>query len=82
MAAVFCGFCLACTAIVAYYDFNGNAKDVSGYNNNASIHGAALTQDRFGRANQAFLFDGVQSHLFLVTIPDCFNPRRHLSVSG
>lgn len=49
--------------IVAYYDFNGNAKDVSGYANNASIHGATLTQDRFGRANQAFLFDGVQSQL-------------------
>lgn len=49
--------------IVAYYDFNGNAKDVSGNQNNASIHGATLTQDRFGRANQAFLFDGVQSQL-------------------
>ena len=32
--------------LVANYDFNGNAKDVSGYGNNASIHGAALTQDR------------------------------------
>ena len=49
--------------LVANYDFNGNAKDVSGYGNNASIHGAALTQDRFGIANRAFLFDGVQSHL-------------------
>ncbi len=49
--------------IVASYDFNGNAKDVSSYGNNASIHGATLTQDRFGKANQAFLFDGVQSHL-------------------
>ncbi len=49
--------------LVANYDFNGNAKDVSGYGNNASIHGASLTQDRFGIANQAFLFDGVQSHL-------------------
>ncbi len=26
--------------IVAYYDFNGNAKDVSGNGNHASIHGA------------------------------------------
>lgn len=49
--------------VVANYDFNGNAKDGSAYENTASIYGAALTQDRFGQANQAFLFDGVQSHL-------------------
>jgi chitodextrinase len=49
--------------IVAHYDFNGNAKDVSTNGNHASIHGAYLTQDRFGRANQAFLFDGEQGHL-------------------
>ena len=49
--------------IVANYDFNGNAKDVSANQNHASIHGASLTQDRFGRANQAFLFDGKQSYL-------------------
>ena len=49
--------------VVANYDFNGNAKDGSAFENTASIYGAALTQDRFGQANQAFLFDGVQSHL-------------------
>jgi len=49
--------------IVAHYDFNGSAKDVSANANHASIHGASLTQDRFGRANQAFLFDGEKSYL-------------------
>lgn len=49
--------------VVAYYDFNGNAKDVSGNGNHASIHGAFLTQDRFGRANQAFQLDGTQGQL-------------------
>ncbi len=48
---------------VANYPFSGNANDVSSYHNNASIHGAVLTQDRFGRADQAFQFDGVQNHL-------------------
>ena len=55
--------------IVANYDFNGNAKDVSTYGNNATIHGATLTQDRFGVANQAFLFDGVQGHLVANNAP-------------
>lgn len=49
--------------VVAQYDFNGNARDVSTYQNHASIHGASLTQDRFGRANQAFLFSGTKSYL-------------------
>ncbi len=49
--------------IVANYDFNGSAKDVSANANHATIHGASLTQDRFGRANQAFLFSGSKSYL-------------------
>jgi hypothetical protein len=49
--------------IVAKYDFNGNAKDVSANGNHATIHGASLTQDRFGNANQAFVFNGEKSYL-------------------
>lgn len=48
---------------VANYPFSGNANDVSPYRNNASVHDATLTQDRFGRANQAYQFDGLQSYL-------------------
>jgi len=47
--------------LVAYYAFTGNAKDGSTYANHASVAGAFLTQDRFGWANNAFVFDGVQS---------------------
>ena len=46
---------------VAYYAFSGNAKDLSSFANNASVNAATLTQDRFGWANSAFSFDGVQS---------------------
>ena len=49
--------------IVAQYDFNGNARDVSTNQNHATIHGASLTQDRFGQANQAFVFNGTKSYL-------------------
>ncbi|MCC6410355.1 MAG: T9SS type A sorting domain-containing protein [Saprospiraceae bacterium] len=45
---------------VAYYDFNGDAKDQSSFANHAAVNGAALTQDRFGWSNSAFSFDGVQ----------------------
>jgi chitodextrinase len=48
---------------VANYTFTGNAIDVSATKNNASVHGAALAQDRFGWANNAFSFDGAQSYL-------------------
>ncbi len=64
---------------VANYPFSGNANDVSLYHNNASIHGASLTQDRFGRANQAFLFDGVQSHLVANNAPQLNSPTASVS---
>jgi hypothetical protein len=48
---------------VAYYPFTGNAKDLSATGNSALVNGATLTQDRFGWANNAFSFDGVQSYL-------------------
>lgn len=53
--------------IVAEYDFNGSAKDKTSFANHAAVHGANLTQDRFGIANRAFLFDGVSSS---VTAPN------------
>ncbi len=48
---------------VAYYPFDGNAEDASSFANDAMICGALLTQDRFGIANRAFAFDGVQSFI-------------------
>jgi hypothetical protein len=46
---------------VASYSFSGDARDT--YGNHASVHGAQLTTDRFGNANQAFVFDGAQAFL-------------------
>lgn len=46
---------------IAQYSFTGNANDLSTFGNNAVINGATPTQDRFGVANSAFAFDGVQS---------------------
>ncbi|MCB0592843.1 MAG: T9SS type A sorting domain-containing protein [Lewinellaceae bacterium] len=45
--------------LVADYPFSGNGKDVTPYRNNATVSGAQLADDRFGRANKAYQFDGV-----------------------
>jgi len=43
---------------VAYYPFTGNADDASGYGHHGIVSGATLTEDRFGNADHAYLFDG------------------------
>ncbi len=44
--------------LVAYYPFNGNANDESGYDNNGTVYGASLTADRFENNNSAYHFNG------------------------
>lgn len=49
---------------VAYYPFNGNAKDESGNNNNGTLIGnPVLTNDRFNKANQAYFFNGSDQYI-------------------
>jgi hypothetical protein len=45
--------------LVGWWPFNGNANDESGNGNNGTVNGATLTTDRFGNANKAYSFDGV-----------------------
>ncbi len=49
--------------LAAFYAFNGNANDSSGNNNHATNHGATLTSDRFGNAQAAYSFNGVNNYL-------------------
>ena len=44
--------------LVAYYPFNGNAKDESGNGNDLTSKGTTLTKDRHGNADSAYAFDG------------------------
>ena len=46
------------TGLVAYFPFNGDAKDSSGNGNDGTVLGAALTTDRFGNPNSAYEFFG------------------------
>lgn len=50
-------------ALVAYYPFNGNADDASGNGYNGTVYGATLTQDRFGKSNSAYSFDGINGYI-------------------
>jgi hypothetical protein len=49
--------------LVAYYPFDGNARDQSGNGNSGEVHNATLTNDRFGNPNSAYRFDGSSSYI-------------------
>lgn len=55
------------SGLVAYYPFSGNANDASGNGNNGIVGtdplAPLLTQDRFGAANNAYVFDGVDDYI-------------------
>jgi len=53
--------------LVAHYPFNGDVNDESGNGNDGIVNGATLTTDRFGNANSAYSFDGVDDN---ITITD------------
>jgi hypothetical protein len=46
------------STFVAYYPFDGDASDASGFGNNGIVNGAQLTSDRHGNANSAYYFNG------------------------
>ncbi len=52
-------------SLIAYYPFNGNANDASGFGNNGTVFGADLTSDRFGNSNSAYHFDGYNDYIKL-----------------
>lgn len=51
--------------LVAHYPFNGNANDESGNGHDGTVNGATLTADRFGNADSAYLFDGINDRIEL-----------------
>lgn len=55
------------SGLVAYYPFNGDARDKSGHGHDGTVNGAVLCGDRAGKPNSAFSFDGNDSY---IAIPD------------
>jgi hypothetical protein len=54
--------------LVGWWPFNGNANDESGNGNNGTVNGATLTADRFGVADKAYSFDGVNDKIIVSTV--------------
>ena len=53
---------LKAQTLVASYPFTGNANDAVG-TANGTVNGATLTTDRFGNANSAYNFDGINNYI-------------------
>ncbi|WP_297693672.1 hypothetical protein [uncultured Eudoraea sp.] len=66
------------TCLIGYWPFNGNANDESGNENHGTVLGAFLTEDRFGKVNNAYDFDGLDDYIIAedddsLEIPDDFS---------
>lgn len=49
--------------LVAYYPFDENANDMSGYGNDGTVIGAMLTEDRIRPTSGAYVFDGIDDFI-------------------
>lgn len=55
--------------LVVSFPFDGNANDMSGFNNHGTVNGAILAEDRFGNPNKAYFFDGINDYINLGNNP-------------
>ncbi|MDC0460226.1 T9SS type B sorting domain-containing protein [Crocinitomicaceae bacterium] len=67
--------------LVGWWPFNGNANDESVNTNNGTVNGASLTTDRFGTANSAYNFDGVDDFIEVLDDPSLNFPSNNQSIS-
>ena len=67
--------------LLGYYPFNGNPNDVSANAANLTNNNAVLTADRFGTANSAYSFNGINQNLINSTPNFSFNPASSFTVS-
>jgi hypothetical protein len=67
--------------LVAYYPFDGNTFDKSGNRNDGTVRGGnGLVEDRFGKANSAWSFNGI-NRCIEVANGGSFNFNNNMSVS-
>lgn len=66
--------------LVGWWPFSGNAIDSSGAGNNGTLVNTTLANDRFGKANSAYSYNGVNSR---IEIPDAASLRcRKITMSA
>ena len=68
------------TGPVAYYPFNGNAKDMSSNNNDGIVYGATPVADRKENPNSAYCFDGINDYISIPSSPS-LNPLNQLTIA-
>lgn len=56
--------------LIAYYPFDGDAKDKSGRNNDPSFTKVSYTTDRFGKPNSACSFNGKDNYIRIKDNPN------------
>ena len=66
--------------LVAYYPFDGNARDASGNGHHGSVRGAVPTADRHGNTAGAYAFDGRDDVVVVPNGPD-FNDQPAFTLS-
>ena len=57
---------IAADGLVAYYLFSMDGQDASGHGNHATVTGPVPTVDRFGNANAAYKFNGIDDRIVRV----------------
>ena len=72
LAVALFGMGCASNSLVAYYPFNGNAKDESVNDNDGEVVGASLVVDRHANGGKAYGFDGIDDYINLGN-GDAFN---------
>ena len=65
--------------LVGWWPFNGNANDESGLGTNGVVTGATLTTDRFGVANSAYYYDGIDQ-IDMANYPQIVNAQGTISL--
>ena len=55
--------------LIAQYDFSGDALDASGNNNDGTVSGATLVNDRNGNPSTAYNFDGTDDNIIVAGFP-------------
>ena len=49
--------------MIGYWPFCNNSNDQSVNNNNGTVNGANITEDRFGNSSSAYSFDGTDDYI-------------------
>ncbi len=77
LLSIFCMLCVAplafaqsSTGLIAHWDFNGGASDISGNGHTGHLHSVTPTTGIDGLPNTAYYFDGVNSYISASYAPD------------